>query len=94
LDIALKLAALKLQNVGRLPDNINILSKLYKILCKNNKNISNGVMLNASDSIGEKFSDTIDMLKMTEFKVFFFVIRFAHFFNSDLDRGFPLLIMI
>jgi hypothetical protein len=34
LDIALKLAALKLQNVGRLPDNINILSKLYKILCK------------------------------------------------------------
>jgi fructokinase len=27
-DIALKLAALKLQNVGRLPDNINILSKL------------------------------------------------------------------
>lgn len=28
LDIALKLAALKLQNVGRLPDNINILSKL------------------------------------------------------------------
>lgn len=28
LDIALKLAALKLQNVGRLPDNIDILSKL------------------------------------------------------------------
>lgn len=28
LKIALKLAALKLQNVGRLPDNINILSKL------------------------------------------------------------------
>ena len=28
LNIALKLAALKLQNVGRLPDNINILSKL------------------------------------------------------------------
>jgi len=28
LQIALKLAALKLQNVGRLPDNINILSKL------------------------------------------------------------------
>ncbi len=28
LDIALKLAALKLQNVGRLPDNINILSQL------------------------------------------------------------------
>jgi fructokinase len=28
LDVALKLAALKLQNVGRLPDNINIFSKL------------------------------------------------------------------
>ncbi len=28
LEIALKLAALKLQNVGRLPDNINIISKL------------------------------------------------------------------
>ena len=28
LQIALKLAALKLQNVGRLPNNINILSKL------------------------------------------------------------------
>ena len=28
LNVALKLAALKLQNVGRLPDNINILSKL------------------------------------------------------------------
>jgi fructokinase len=28
LEIALKLAALKLQNVGRLPDNINILSQL------------------------------------------------------------------
>ena len=27
-EVALKLAALKLQNVGRLPDNINILSKL------------------------------------------------------------------
>ena len=28
LQVALKLAALKLQNVGRLPDNINILSEL------------------------------------------------------------------
>jgi sucrose phosphorylase len=38
---------------------------------ENNKNISNGVMLNAyPDSIGEKFSDTIDMLKMTEFQCF------------------------
>ncbi|GAB7255593.1 carbohydrate kinase [uncultured Polaribacter sp.] len=30
LEVALKLAALKLQNVGRLPDNINILSKLLE----------------------------------------------------------------
>jgi hypothetical protein len=75
-DIALKLAALKLQNVGRLPDNINILSKLYKILCKKTKKyISNGVMLNAyPDSIGEKFSDTVDMLKMTEFKNVFLLL--------------------
>ena len=29
--IALKLAALKLQNVGRLPNNINVLSELLKI---------------------------------------------------------------
>lgn len=28
LDIALKLAALKLQNIGRLPDNVNVLSQL------------------------------------------------------------------
>ena len=28
LEVALQLAALKLQNVGRLPDNINILSDL------------------------------------------------------------------
>lgn len=30
LKVALQLAALKLQNVGRLPDNINILSKLLE----------------------------------------------------------------
>ena len=30
LNIALNLAALKLQNVGRLPNNINILSELLK----------------------------------------------------------------
>ena len=36
LEIALNLAALKLQNVGRLPNNINILSELSTLL-KNNK---------------------------------------------------------
>jgi sucrose phosphorylase len=55
----------------------------------NNKNISNGVMLNAyPDSIGEKFSDTVAMLQMPEFKDVFFAIRSAYFFNSDLDRVF------
>ena len=39
---------------------------------QNNTKISNGVMLNVyPDSIGEKFSDTITMLKMTEFKEVF-----------------------
>jgi sucrose phosphorylase len=60
---------------------------------ENNKNISNGVMLNAyPDSIGEKFSDTIDMLKMTEFKnVFSLLYVLPTFFNSDLDRGFSII---
>jgi sucrose phosphorylase len=59
-----------------------------------NKNISNGVMLNAyPDSIGEKFSDTVEMLKMTEFKMFL-CYNVLPTFNSDLDRGFPLLIII
>lgn len=60
---------------------------------ENNKNISNGVMLNAyPDSIGEKFSNTIDMLKMTEFKnVFSLLYVLPTFFNSDLDRGFSII---
>ena len=60
---------------------------------QNNKNISNGVMLNAyPDSIGEKFSDTVDMLKMTEFKdVFSLLYVLPTFFNSDLDRGFSII---
>ncbi|MFT5943345.1 MAG: sucrose phosphorylase [Sediminicola sp.] len=60
---------------------------------ENNKNISNGVMLNAyPDSIGEKFSDTVGMLKMTEFKnVFSLLYVLPTFFNSDLDRGFSII---
>jgi sucrose phosphorylase len=60
---------------------------------ENDKNISNGVMLNAyPDSIGEKFSDTVDMLKMTEFKdVFSLLYVLPTFFNSDLDRGFSVI---
>jgi sucrose phosphorylase len=60
---------------------------------QNNKIISNGVMLNAyPDSIGEKFSDTVDMLKMTEFKdVFSLLYVLPTFFNSDLDRGFSVI---
>jgi sucrose phosphorylase len=59
----------------------------------NNKNISNGVMLNAyPDSIGEKFSDTVAMLQMPEFKdVFSLLYVLPTFFNSDLDRGFSII---
>jgi len=58
-----------------------------------NKNISNGVMLNVyPDSIGEKFSDTVGMLKKDEFKdVFSFIYVLPTFFNSDLDRGFSII---
>jgi sucrose phosphorylase len=60
---------------------------------QNNKNSSNGVMLNVyPDSIGEKFSDTVGMLKMKEFKdVFSFLYVLPTFFNSDLDRGFSII---
>jgi len=59
---------------------------------ENNK-IRNGVMLNAyPDSIGTKFSDTVAMLKMSEFKnVFSFLYVLPTFFNSDLDRGFSII---
>jgi sucrose phosphorylase len=58
-----------------------------------NKNISNGVMLNVyPDSIGEKFSDTVGMLKRDDFKdVFSFIYVLPTFFNSDLDRGFSII---
>ena len=58
-----------------------------------NKNISNGVMLNVyPDSIAEKFSGTIAMLKMEEFKnVFSLLYVLPTFFNSDLDRGFSII---
>lgn len=60
---------------------------------QNSTKISNGVMLNVyPDSIGEKFSDTITMLKMTEFKeVFSLIYVLPTFFNSDLDRGFSII---
>ncbi|MGO4904609.1 alpha-amylase family glycosyl hydrolase [Flavobacterium sp. W20_MBD1_R3] len=62
-------------------------------MIQDNKNISNGVMLNVyPDSIGEKFSDTIAMLKMEEFKdVFSLIYVLPTFFNSDLDRGFSII---
>lgn len=58
-----------------------------------NKNFSNGVMLNVyPDSIGEKFSDTVGMLKRNDFKdVFSFIYVLPTFFNSDLDRGFSII---
>lgn len=60
---------------------------------QNNTKISNGVMLNVyPDSIGEKFSDTITMLKMADFKdVFSLLYVLPTFFNSDLDRGFSII---
>lgn len=59
---------------------------------ENNK-ISNGVMLNVyPDSIGTKFSDTVAMLKRTEFKnAFSLLYVLPTFFNSDLDRGFSII---
>jgi len=60
---------------------------------KDNREIFNGVMLNAyPDSIGQKLSDTIKMLKMPEFKdAFSLFYVLPTFFNSDLDRGFSVI---
>ena len=60
---------------------------------QNSLKISNGVMLNLyPDSIGEKLSDTIAMLKRTDFKdVFSILYVLPTFFNSDLDRGFSIM---
>jgi sucrose phosphorylase len=59
---------------------------------ENNK-ISNGVMLNVyPDSIGTKFSDSVKMLTMSEFKdAFSLLYVLPTFFNSDLDRGFSIV---
>lgn len=53
----------------------------------------NGVMLNIyPDSIGNKLSGTIEMLKMPEFKKAFDLLYILPtFFNSDLDRGFSII---
>jgi len=55
--------------------------------------IPNGVMLNAyPDSIGTKLSDTIALLKRSEFQdVFSLFYALPTFFNSDLDRGFSII---
>jgi len=55
--------------------------------------ISNGVMLNAyPDSMGNKLSDTIEILQLPEFKdIFSFFYILPTFFNSDLDRGFSII---
>jgi sucrose phosphorylase len=60
---------------------------------QNNTKISNGVMLNVyPDSIGAKFRDTVEMLKIDAFKdVFSFIYVLPTFFNSDLDRGFSII---
>lgn len=60
---------------------------------QDDKIIANGVMLNGyPDSIGQKLSDTIKMLQMSEFKdVFSLFYVLPTFFNSDLDRGFSII---
>ena len=60
---------------------------------KDNNIILNGVMLNAyPDSIGQKLSHIIAMLKLPEFKdVFSLFYVLPTFFNSDLDRGFSVI---
>jgi len=52
-----------------------------------------GVMLNAyPDSIGERLSDTVELLKRPEFKnAFSLFYILPTFFNSDLDRGFSII---
>lgn len=60
---------------------------------ENENSVFKGVMLNAyPDSIGEKLQDTINMLKLPEFKdVFSLFYVLPTFFNSDLDRGFSII---
>jgi sucrose phosphorylase len=63
---------------------------------KKNRKINHlpkGVMFNAyPDSIGERLSDTLDMLKRPEFRdVFSLFYILPTFFNSDLDRGFSII---
>ncbi|MFP4845150.1 glycosidase [Winogradskyella sp. PE311] len=60
---------------------------------ENQKTQFNGVMLNAyPDSIGERLKDTLDVLKLPEFKnTFSLFYVLPTFFNSDLDRGFSIV---
>ena len=55
--------------------------------------IADGVMFNAyPDSIGERFADTVSLLRQPELEdvlSLFYVL--PTFFNSDLDRGFSII---
>lgn len=55
--------------------------------------LPNGTMFNAyPDSIGEKLSDLVALLKRPEFKdAFSLLYILPTFFNSDLDRGFSII---
>ncbi len=57
------------------------------------RKLPTGVMFNAyPDSIGERLSDTVAVLKRPEFKdVFSLFYILPTFFNSDLDRGFSIV---
>ena len=57
------------------------------------RTLPRGVMLNAyPDSIGNKLSDTVELLKRPELKdAFSLFYILPTFFNSDLDRGFSVI---
>ena len=60
---------------------------------QNSTKISNGVMLNVyPDSIGEKFSDSIAMLKMPDFKDVFSFIYVLYVLSNDSKKRCPFFI--
>jgi sucrose phosphorylase len=60
---------------------------------KKKNNFLNGVMFNAyPDSIGDKLSDALKLLRQEEFdNAFSYFYILPTFFNSDLDRGFSII---
>jgi sucrose phosphorylase len=78
------------QHYGQFPGKNNVMTKNQDA---SPRALPAGVMLNAyPDSIGEKLSDTMALLKHPElegaFSLFYIL---PTFFNSDLDRGFSII---